>query len=401
VTASATQQPKRLSPTELAAFLALVQAQSAVRDRITRTAVAGAVAAFRSLTPGGWWNPDDLNKAISRALRIVQPAQLQAARTTDAFMTRVASQMTGRAGRPAGVVDITRLRRAIPEQVARDLADGRHKPAFVVLGDTATRTPADRVQDRVKLAVRDHPQQAFVNPADVYGRVADQYRSDVVTKGLPEEKARGKALVRVSAAAQTDVTLAVREQYHRDLTRPESERRRATGWRRILHPELSKTGPCGLCVVAADRVYHTDQLKEIHSGCCCEVLPVYGSFDPGLRLNLDDLDRLYGAAGGTGGNPRRQEGRLKDVRVALAEHAELGPVLVDADQHYRGPVEVARKQLGRTEPADSRRHQLAVLEKTVEGLRERAARGEDVSRPLAWQENRIRELRDSLGPVPA
>ena len=308
MTAPAQQQPTRLSPTELATFLALVQAQAAIRDRLTRTAVAGALAAFRGLPADGWWDGDAINNAIRQALRIVQPAQRQAAATTDALMTRIASQMGGRPVQPAGAVDITKLRRAIPDQVARDLVAGRRRPAFVVLGDTATREPADTFRDRVPLAVRDHQVQQFVDPATPYGRIADQYRSDIVTKGMPEEKAREKALVRVGAVASTDITLAVREQYHKDLNLPESQRRKATGWRRILHPELPTAASlehgrppppvCGLCVVAADRVYSTDQLKEIHADCRCEVLPVYGAFDPGLQLNRNDLDRLYGAAGG-------------------------------------------------------------------------------------------------------
>lgn len=391
-------QPSRTRPTaaQLAEILALVQAQAAIRQRFTQTAVAGALTAFRALGPDDWWDGGKVSAAITAALRVVQAAQTNAARSTDAYMARVMTLMSGQRVRPSGVIDVTKLRRAIPEQVARDLVDGRLQPAFHILGSTVD-GPADDINKAVELAVRSAAAAAFLKPGHQYGRVADQYRSDVVTKGLTHEQAQGKALVRVESVAQTDVTLAVREQYHADLQRPEEERRKPTGWRRILHPELSQTGPCGLCVVAADRVYTTDQLKEIHDRCVCEVLPVYGAFDPGLTLNSDDLDRLYAAAGGTGGNPKRQQGRLKEIRIALAEHAELGPVLVDADQHFRGPVDVARRQLGRPEPADLRRHQLTQLERSVGDLRARAARGENLDRPIAWQESRIDELRRSLG----
>jgi hypothetical protein len=40
-----------------------------------------------------------------------------------------------------------------------------------------------------------------------------------------------------------------------------------TGYRRVIHPELSKSGTCGLCVAAADRIYYVDDLMPIHTNC--------------------------------------------------------------------------------------------------------------------------------------
>lgn len=402
-----TQPARRLSATEIAAILALIEAQARVRAQLTRAAVEGALAPFRLFT--GWWDTDRVTRAIVQALRVVQPAQRNAARITDAYLARVATALTGRPVRPAGNVDITRLRRAIPERVWRQLEADQVDPVWIELGDSVdgpgpdinrpwrpavhgTRTAADPPDER-----------EWANPGDPYGRAADQYRYDVVVRGKSEAEARAKALVRIEVAAETDVTLAVREQYLRTLTRIPG----ITGYRRILHPELSETGPCGLCVVAADRVYSKEDLHPLHDRCKCEVLPIIGSLDPGLELNRDELDALYAAAAEEEARVARARGRapsistgrqaLKRIRVALAEHGELGPVLVDARQNYRGPRQVARTRRELPDANARRRAELASLEDKFAQLLRRSAAGEDVERPLEYQAGRIEQLRRELG----
>ena len=97
-----------------------------------------------------------------------------------------------------------------------------------------------------------------------------------------------------------------------------------THYRRVIHPELSKGGTCGMCVVASDRVYKTGTLMPIHANCECTVAPIAGDDDPGHRINAADLRRLYGDAGGTG------RAGLKRTRYRIDEHGELGPVLTPA-----------------------------------------------------------------------
>jgi len=75
--------------------------------------------------------------------------------------------------------------------------------------------------------------------------------------------------------------------------------RNITGWRRVIHPELSLGGTCGLCVAATTRVYTTGNLQPIHEGCHCGVLPIVGEDDPGDALNRLDLGDLYDDAGQT------------------------------------------------------------------------------------------------------
>lgn len=92
------------------------------------------------------------------------------------------------------------------------------------------------------------------------------------------------------------------------------------GYRRIIHPEKSKGGVCGLCVAAADRWYTRKNLKPLHDRCKCDVLPITTESDPGFDLNSADLAAAYGAAHTTDGYALKQvrfkgsPGELETVR---------------------------------------------------------------------------------------
>ena len=106
----------------------------------------------------------------------------------------------------------------------------------------------------------------------------------------------------------------------------DAEGEKIIGWRRVIRPELSQHGTCGLCVVAATQWYSKQDLKAIHHLCKCVTMPVTKSADPGLRWNAEDLrrnlDDIYGAAGGSTSGKK-----LKRTRVAVRDHGELGPIL--------------------------------------------------------------------------
>lgn len=395
MTAPTQQQPPSggMSPEQLAVILTLVQAQGAMRQTLTNAAVAAAVAAFTGFHD--WWSPDAVKHQIEQALRVIQPAQRQAAQFTDAYLTRAARTMTGRPQiQPGGAIDIAQLRRVIPTPLAEDLAAGRVHVPYVVLGDTHDGPGAD-IDKAVKLVVADAKKVEWLPAAEPYGRIADQFRYAVIAQGNTEEAAEQKALIRIAVAAENDVTMAVRAQYHKTMGQ-----QKADGFRRILHPELSKSGPCGLCVVAADRKYRREDLMPLHARCVCEVLPIYGKLDPGISLNWSDLRALYDAAGGTGKETLGKDGRmhsaeLKKLRVALTENGETGPVLVNADQKYRGPAQVAKTQV--PDRAVRAKAQLAALEKSLETLQLRDLAGENVTKPLRWQTDKVDELRKELG----
>lgn len=376
---TAPAQEDRLTAEQLAALLALVKAQAAVRQRLTNTAVAAAVAAFQAVS--NWWSAEQINEAIALTRRILLPTQQQAARITASYMAQTSGVIAGRTFRPAKTTDVAKLRKDMTADEANELLDGIRVPAWVLLGDSHD-GPAASIDDPAELAAAAEPQ--WLDPADPYGRVADGYRYNVVMRGDSEDVARQKAMVRVQAVAQTDVTLAVRKQYQESMSA-----HGAIGFRRILHPELSETGPCALCVVAADRTYRTEDLLPIHSYCVCETLPIYEGADPGLHLNGDDLRALYEAAGG---NTRQT---LRKVTVALAEHAELGPILVDADQNNRGPVEVAASKTDRARVRYLT--QLEALERLHDTTKYRIGRGDDLGRSFRAQADRIEELKRLTG----
>lgn len=162
-----------------------------------------------------------------------------------------------------------------------------------------------------------------VHPLEVYRRIALQYRWRL-SQGASTTQAEAAAIERLESLAQTDVRIAGRDTSH-GIYSPLT----ITGWRRVLHPELSRTGPCGLCVVASTRVYRSGDLEDIHDLCVCGKLPIVNGIDPGAEMNKADLERIYEAAGGNSAEA------LKDVRVVVKQHGEIGPVLVQDGQNWR------------------------------------------------------------------
>ena len=106
-----------------------------------------------------------------------------------------------------------------------------------------------------------------------------------------------------------------------------------TGWRRVIHPELSDGGTCGLCVAATTRVYRTGKLKPIHDGCNCGVMPIVGEDDPGDALNRLDLGDLYDDAGGT-----TDGWTLKQTRYQVGAGGQLVAVKTREKQGAREPL---------------------------------------------------------------
>lgn len=189
-----------------------------------------------------------------------------------------------------------------------------------------------------------------VTPLEVWSRPAETFRY-MVSKGNAPSRAKALALKRVEAMAEKEVALAQRdqsavfakalgiEQESYGFKAPEKAPARPAaptapkgvkviGYRRIVHPELSRTGTCGLCMVAATRIYTLGELMPLHDNCKCTVAFVTETEDPGEALNNIDLSQLYGKAGSTSAKD------LSAVRVATYTSGELGPVLT------RGGVEV-------------------------------------------------------------
>lgn len=250
----------------------LVDSHTAAKAALT----AALIAAIRRILGrfGGWYSGDDITVMAERVTAQVEAAQRQTAALTDAYLSRVSSLITGESFPGVGPVDVTGLRKGTSHQA-------------------------------------------------VYGRITNQFRYDV-SRGIQPAESATRAVERAVAMAETDLDLAQREQAREFMVV-----RQVDGWRRIVHPELSAGGTCGLCIIAANRVYRREELMAIHDRCKCTVLPIINGLDPGKTLNGADLKRLYEEAGGTAA------AKLKRTRYTVHQHGELGPVLRDADDAFR------------------------------------------------------------------
>lgn len=272
------------------------------------------------------------------------------------------------------------------------------------------------------------PARANTDPQKIAMRLFDQYRHqstltpDVRPVEWPKPDENDWQLVRswlddsytrMDTISDTDVMragdMAARESY---------ERAGVTQYRRVIHPELSLTGTCGLCVAAAMNVYSIKSLKPMHPNCHCTVMPIMAGNDPGEYLNRVDLDEIYRKAGGT------RADQLASVRLQVGEHGELGPILTDANelaedkteshsptaafnrQHYTQPDRaMAVQQL--TRMLDRSQRLLTVMEEVrdsgqedsiIEGDRELQVKpSRSLTRAISYQREFARQLRSMLG----
>lgn len=111
--------------------------------------------------------------------------------------------------------------------------------------------------------------------------------------------------------------------------------KKVTGFRRVVHPELSESGhSCGLCIVASTMRYTRRDLLPIHAGCNCETVEIFDidgvEFDPGHQINLEDLEVFYREAGDS-----THGWDLKRGRYMVIDHPEYGPTLTNVSDKKR------------------------------------------------------------------
>lgn len=158
---------------------------------------------------------------------------------------------------------------------------------------------------------------------EVFNRPARTVRA-LEAKGATRAVADAAARERIGRIVEDNVMLAQRFAEAEILTRAvdlDEPDPVIIGYRRVIHPELSETGVCGLCIAAADQRYKIGTLLPIHNRCKCTVAPITLDHDPADDVNQADLGALYGQAGGT------SAAHLKRVRYQENEHGELGVVL--------------------------------------------------------------------------
>ena len=212
------------------------------------------------------------------------------------------------------------------------------------------------------------------DPAEAYNRPARKFRF-LVTEGMDEDEAMARALTQLDGVTDTNAMLAARLGEAEALRRAEKAGVPILGQRRVVHPELSKGGTCGLCLVASDREYKIGTLAPLHDHCKCTTSPITETQDPGSILNAIDLERLYDEAGGNGRDV------LKRTRYAVDEHGELATVFkptggvertsttrptvkrdkkvpVDRLPYFEAPDDEVRRRIAKIREAQARRERL-------------------------------------------
>lgn len=242
--------------------------------------------------------------------------------------------------------------------------------------------PTEEEIDRLNDDILDR----MVNPLDEWNRPAEQYRY-ARSQGATDGEAIDIALKRADELADMDVGLAMRNTTNRIFKATP----KITGYRRVIHPELAESKQsCGLCIAASTRVYKKDELLPLHDHCHCTVLPIVGDEDPGQTFNEADLKLLYEQ---TKGDTSAQA--LSRVRYKVNDHGELGPYLVEQGAKNRSAGKTA-KPITRRESITA---QIASLEKSLPRLIERSRKGEDLTQPIEWQQDRLRILKSELGSM--
>lgn len=164
-------------------------------------------------------------------------------------------------------------------------------------------------------------------PDKLFERAAEKYRYER-SVGKDHTEANDLAEQKIVDLVDTNLLLSARLAQQQTLKLVQDKDDRVIGYRRLIHPELSKGGVCGMCVAAADRVYKVEELRPIHARCQCTVSPVTKEHDPGYTLNQDDLDRLYDhAAEAAPGVRKTSAAALKRPRYKIHHHHEYGPIL--------------------------------------------------------------------------
>ena len=165
------------------------------------------------------------------------------------------------------------------------------------------------------------------------------------------------------------------------------------GFRRVIHPELAEGGTCGACVLAATRMYLRGNLKPMHDGCNCTVLPVTENYDPADDLNTGDgLWDAYAEMNTTDAWAAKQfrfkaKGDGSGMEM-VQERKKSGPAKSKSPRPERNP---ATEGLGDMSDEELSRH----LEIVESRAREKYDGGEVPSR--SWYGKRLRAIRAELG----
>lgn len=228
-----------------------------------------------------------------------------------------------------------------------------------------------------------------ISVEEPFDRVAREYRF-AIHEGKSAEEALAKSLERATMIVDENIALAERQAEHLILQKASKDNPgKILGYRRVIHPEASRTGSCGLCIVASDQVYAVSDLKALHAQCKCETVPIFKGNDPGLKLNTADLNAIYKAAGNS-----TAAKDLLNVRYKIDPNQELGPQLTKAaDSGPVGRFSINPASEGE-DPNKFARTQVANMTRRLNKLLAEG-RGED-DRQVAYSRKTIQKFQQQL-----
>lgn len=170
-----------------------------------------------------------------------------------------------------------------------------------------------------------------IDPDEAYRRGGTTMWTELAN-GQSFDDAYAASVRRLRDLVRADLQMANRDAAHSKLSGDE----RVVGYRRVLSPGEN----CALCALASTQRYHREQLMPIHSGCRCDVAPIYGAHDPGQVIAEEQLLSLKSAIDeqlGEDGWDRNRPSR--NIRVRM--HGEHGPVLTWRGQNFTGPDDLS------------------------------------------------------------
>lgn len=307
VAARQARKPRESAEQVRSVTAAGAEAAITARERAAAHAQQAIGDLWASVNP---YNRDAVAVFAGQAARIMGTAQSAAARAAAVTQARQLTAMGVKA--------------SSAQQVPLDV---RAQGTKLVRGSLVLQRPdanVDYAGDRVKVDAESMTTSSvFERPAAVYRYARSQ--------GAAAPDASGQAVIRIRTLVDDNLMLAQRLAQQQvmaaaavDLDKAPKDRPVIVGYRRVIHPELSRGGTCGMCIAASDRIYKIGTLMPIHANCKCTIAAVTEEHDPADDLNAVDLRALYGDAGGN------TVAHLKRTRYQVDEHGELGPVLVPA-----------------------------------------------------------------------
>ena len=217
---------------------------------------------------------------------------------------------------------------------------------------TVSDTPPERPRSRVTVKVAESTEELLERPAKTY-----RYER---SKGASHDAANDAAKSRVRVIVDDNLMLAQRLAEAESLAQAADLDDRVIGYRRIVHPELSRGGTCGMCLVAATRMYEIGELKAIHDRCWCTVAAVTKDHDP-RNVNDADLKRFYADAQGT------YRATLKRTRYQVDEHGEFAAVLVPKAEYRSNKQRAKDRAKAAEEKALAKRLQARIKQTSATG----------------------------------